>query len=299
MECKEFRMKQQQEVFQMLLSSHLVQLVWYRAVVEALIQLRKQDEKPSYVNAGVQTLPLPPLPPPLPAESHVQVDPPDPILPRVRPPSPLSSITTPEPPEAQHVDPTPKEPYVDQPPEAYVSQYAEVARPTLSRVRSPPSSPSTLSMPQPYVDHYTEPNAEVYTEAYAKKHEQQDPIPNIEPYNQTPPRSQPDEPLSPLSCAQPPSLSQLFLPSSLSCIPASLSTRSQQEAPYVEPDHAEPLCFDEYGRSCTLADLYKNVRPPTSSHVSQPAELATIEVELSEPVMKKFKPVRVLDLRKF
>src|SRR5438034_2746229 len=84
-ECKEFRMKQQQEAFQMLLSSHLVQLVWYRAVVEALIQLRKQDEKPplrpSYVNAGVQTLPLPPSPS-LPSKSHVQVDPPDPILPR-------------------------------------------------------------------------------------------------------------------------------------------------------------------------------------------------------------------------
>src|SRR5436190_2901606 len=105
-ECKEFRMKQQQEAFQMLLSSHLVQLVWYRAVVEALIQLRKQDEKPLYVNAAVQTLPLPPSPP-LPSESHVQVDPPDPILPRVRPPSPLPPITTPEPPEAQHVDPTP------------------------------------------------------------------------------------------------------------------------------------------------------------------------------------------------
>src|SRR6266487_2947129 len=44
--CKEFRMKQQQKVFQMLLSSHLVQLVWYQAVVEALIQLQKQDEKP-------------------------------------------------------------------------------------------------------------------------------------------------------------------------------------------------------------------------------------------------------------
>ena len=35
-------MKQQQKVFQMLLSSHLVQLVWYRAVPEALIQLHIQ-----------------------------------------------------------------------------------------------------------------------------------------------------------------------------------------------------------------------------------------------------------------
>ena len=155
-------------------------------------------------------------------------------------------------------------------------------------------------MPQPYVDHYAEPNAEAYTKAYAKKHVEQDPIPDIEPYNRTPPRSQPDEPLSPLSRAQPSSLSRLFsYPSSPSYTPASLPIRPQPEAPYVEPDHAEPLCFDEYGRSCTLADLYKNVRPPTSSRVSQPAELATIEVELSEPVMEKFKPVRVLGLRKF
>ena len=99
-ECKEFRMKQQQEAFQMLLSSHLVQLVWYQAVVEALIQLRKQDEKLLYINAAVQTLPLPPSSP-LPAKSHVQVDPPDPILPRVRPPSPLPPITTPEPPAVE------------------------------------------------------------------------------------------------------------------------------------------------------------------------------------------------------
>src|SRR6266487_5834034 len=100
----------------MLLSSHLVQLVWYRAYVEALIH--------------VQKLPLPPSPP-LPAKSHVQVDSPDPILPRVRPPSPsLSSITMPEPLEVQHVDPpteeSTKEPYVDQTPKAYVSQHAEV-----------------------------------------------------------------------------------------------------------------------------------------------------------------------------
>src|SRR5438034_11732447 len=111
-ECKAFRMKQQQEALehQALLSSHLVQLVWYRAYIEALIH--------------VQMLPLPPPPPPLPAESHVQVDPPDPILPRVRPPSPsLPLITMPEPLEAQHIDSTPKEPYVDQPPKAYVSQH--------------------------------------------------------------------------------------------------------------------------------------------------------------------------------
>src|SRR5438034_2352347 len=113
-ECKAFRMKQQQEALerQALLSSHLVQLVWYQAYVEALIH--------------VQMLPLPPPPPPLPAESHVQVDPPDPILPRVRPPSPLPSITMPEPIEAQHVDPPTKEPYVDRPrAEAYISQHAE------------------------------------------------------------------------------------------------------------------------------------------------------------------------------
>ena len=178
-------------------------------------------------------------------------------------------------------------------------------------------------MPQPYA----EPYAEVYTKAYTKKHVEQDPIPNIEPYNQMPPWSQPDEPLSSLSRAWLPSLSQLFLPSSPSRTPVSLSTRPHAEshvephvrphpeALYVEPDHAEPLCFDEYGRSCTLADLYKNVRPPTSSRISQPAEprirprakshvdpyiepdhvdLAPIELV---PV-EKFKPVRVLDLRK-
>src|SRR5436190_2246530 len=68
-ECKAFRMKQQQEVLerQALLSSHLVQLVWYRAYVEALIH--------------VQMLSLPPPPPLLPAKSHVQFDPPEPILP--------------------------------------------------------------------------------------------------------------------------------------------------------------------------------------------------------------------------
>jgi len=44
-ECKEFRMKQQQEAFQMLLSSHLVQLVWYRAVVGSLIQLHVQQHE--------------------------------------------------------------------------------------------------------------------------------------------------------------------------------------------------------------------------------------------------------------
>ena len=116
-------MKQQQKVLecQMLLSSHLVQLVWYRVYVEALIH--------------VQMLPLPP-PPLLPSESHVQVDPPDPILSRVRPPSPSpASLTMPEPIEAQHVDPTSKEPYVDQSPEAYISQHAEAyASPMLSRV---------------------------------------------------------------------------------------------------------------------------------------------------------------------
>ena len=74
--------------------------------------------------------------------------------------------------------------YIDQPPEAYISHHAEAyASPILSRVRSPPSSLSTLSMPQPYVDHYTEPNDEVYTKAYAKKHVEQDPRLNIEFYD--------------------------------------------------------------------------------------------------------------------
>ena len=75
-ECKEFRMKQQQKALehQVLLSSHLVQLVWYQVYIEALIH--------------VQMLSLPSSPPPLPAKLHVQVDPPDSILPRVRPSSP-------------------------------------------------------------------------------------------------------------------------------------------------------------------------------------------------------------------
>ena len=182
-------------------------------------------------------------------------------------------------------------------------------------------------MPQPYIDSYAEPNAEVYTQvnakaytkAYAKKHVEQDPRPNIEPYDQTPPRSCPVEPLSPLSRAQSPSLSQLFLFSSSSHISVSSSVRlhveiyakshvelyteshveshirSQPEALYVELDHAESLCFDEYGRSCTLAELYKYVRSPTSSRVSQSAELVTIELVL----VKKFKLVHVLDLKKF
>ena len=103
------------------------------------------------------------------------------------------------------------EAYIAQPPEAYISQHAEAyASPILSRVQSPPSSLSMLSMPQLYA----EPHAEVYTKAYAKKHVEQDPIPDIEPYDRTPPRSQLVEPLSLLSRAQPPSLSQLFLSSS-------------------------------------------------------------------------------------
>ena len=92
-ECKTaYRMKQQQEAFQMLLSSHLVQLVWYCAVVEACVQLHKLHAKSSlpYVDAGVQTLPLPPpLPTPL-----DQVDPPPISLPRIRSSSPLHSTAS-------------------------------------------------------------------------------------------------------------------------------------------------------------------------------------------------------------
>ena len=76
----------------MLLSSYLVQLVWYRAIIEACVQLHKLHAKSPlpYVDAGVQTLPLPP---PLPTPPD-QADPLSP-LPRVRPSSPLHSIDSP------------------------------------------------------------------------------------------------------------------------------------------------------------------------------------------------------------
>src|SRR5436190_1497248 len=83
------QMKQQQEAFQILLSSHLVHLLSYRTITEACVQLHElHSTSPSpYASAVAQPLSLPP--PPTPPLDHVS---PPPIpLPRIRSSSPLHS----------------------------------------------------------------------------------------------------------------------------------------------------------------------------------------------------------------
>ena len=167
------RMKQLQALErQALLSSHLVQLVWYRAVVEACVQLHKLHAKSPlpYVDAGVQTLPLPPpLPTPL-----DQVDPPPTPLSHIRSPSPLHSIDPPpsiplsreQPtslPHSTDLSPPISSPHIRPPSPLHSIAPTlsplprEQPSPLLQLLYSPPPSPSPT-----YTEAYTESNDRAY-----------------------------------------------------------------------------------------------------------------------------------------